>query len=192
MANGAPMIWPIVWRGLRSTDPGRPSASPAAAGARKAAGVMSALEADRPRGRVEGLSTSLAVVDFPQPDSPTRPSVSPADGEAHVLDCVHPRTARENKPFVTGKRFVRCSTSTSGSPPRATPGPPPPAPRSVSRRPRDAQPPVPPRAAACRRRRDGRLQGGRRRDRGTPAAPCRSGRSGAGSVDETDSRAGRR
>ena len=58
---------------------------------------------------------SRAVVDLPQPDSPTIPSVSPL-----LTVSVTSSTActtslpRENTPCLTGKCFVRCSTSTSG------------------------------------------------------------------------------
>ena len=58
-----------------------------------------------------------AVVDLPQPDSPTMPErLAPVDGQAS-----RPRPrgrrpcARANTPCLTGKCLVRCSTSTSGA-----------------------------------------------------------------------------
>src|SRR5262249_46795311 len=64
------------------------------------------------------LTISRAVVDLPQPDSPTMPSVSP-----RLTVRLTPSTActtpfvREKTPCLTGKYFVRFSTSTSGPKP---------------------------------------------------------------------------
>ena len=63
------------------------------------------------------LSISRAVVDLPQPDSPTMPSVSPRRtlSVTSSTACTSP-ARREKTPVATGKRFVRPSTSISGSP----------------------------------------------------------------------------
>src|SRR5262245_7497049 len=61
--------------------------------------------------------TSLEVVVFPHPDSPTRPSVSPP-----LILKLMPSTAltqpcgRPSKELPTGKCFLRSRTSSSGSP----------------------------------------------------------------------------
>ena len=62
-------------------------------------------------------STVLPSVDLPQPDSPTRPSVSPwRDREADAVDRPAPRRrARCSKPPRTGKCLTRSSTSSTGS-----------------------------------------------------------------------------
>ena len=82
------------------------------------------------------LSISRAVVDLPQPDSPTMPSVSPRRtlSVTSSTACTSP-ALRENTPEATGKRLVSPSTSISGSlhaltrrPPAAT------AARSAQRR----------------------------------------------------------
>ncbi len=56
---------------------------------------------------------SRAVVDLPQPDSPTIPSVSPRR-TVSVTSSTACTSAlpRANTPCLTGKRFVRCSSST--------------------------------------------------------------------------------
>src|SRR5262245_16092843 len=64
-------------------------------------------------------STSLAVVVFPQPDSPTRPSVSPRSMAKLTPSTAltQPRTPLSSEP-PTGKCFLRSRTSSSGSPTR--------------------------------------------------------------------------
>src|SRR5450631_4005394 len=60
---------------------------------------------------VTGMScvTSLANVDLPQPDSPTRPSVSP-----WRISKLTPSTAFTDWPRPAGKCFTTFSTRTSG------------------------------------------------------------------------------
>ena len=59
---------------------------------------------------------SLAVVDFPQPDSPTIPSVSPRFTVRLTFSTAWTRPCeRENTPCFTGKCFVTWSSSTIGS-----------------------------------------------------------------------------
>src|SRR5215475_14047594 len=56
------------------------------------------------------------VVDLPQPDSPTRPSVSPAMMSNVMSSTACTRaTSRENRPPRIGKYFLRLRTLRSGS-----------------------------------------------------------------------------
>ena len=65
-----------------------------------------------PRSARSGAGSARPVVDLPQPDSPTRPSVSPRrDLEAHAVDRVHQRDLPAQKtPRLTGKCLIRPST----------------------------------------------------------------------------------
>ena len=55
--------------------------------------------------------TSRASVDLPQPDSPTRPTVSPRDDvEVDAVDGVHDALAREEVSFGSGKCFTQAAT----------------------------------------------------------------------------------
>ena len=95
-------------------DPGRRSASRGASCAaprRASVGELLALEAHRAaRSASAAAARSSPVVDLPEPDSPTRPSVSPArDLEADAVDRLargRP-SARRASPRWTGNRFVR-------------------------------------------------------------------------------------
>ena len=69
--------------------------------------------------RACGCGRSAAPrVDLPQPDSPTRPTVSPRrDVEVDAVDGVHDSAlCRRSRPCGSGKCFTRPRTSSSGSP----------------------------------------------------------------------------
>ena len=79
---------------------------------------VAAVEPDRARSRrSSSRSTQRPVVDFPQPDSPTRPSVSPRSTEKEIPDtaCTSPTTRRKN-PARIGNVFTRSTTSSTGGP----------------------------------------------------------------------------
>ena len=118
---GSPMIWLDALAGVqrRVRDPGRSSASGAESGA---AGVGSGRPVPRRRTAPSPTSARSAAgsarhsVDFPQPDSPTRPSVSPS-----LMVRLTPSTARTlptsrsmTMPDLIGKCLTRSVTSSSG------------------------------------------------------------------------------
>ena len=71
-------------------------------------------------------SSRRAVVDLPQPDSPTRPSVSPfmTSKEMPSTACTAPTLRWMMMPLVSGKCLTRSRTSISGSPPPGAGAPP--------------------------------------------------------------------
>ena len=181
IANGSPMIWPTLLRGFSDeygswkiiciSLPQRPQL------ALRAVRDVAAVEADRARRSARaGATIRRAVVDLPQPDSPTMPSVSPrfTVSDTSSTACTTP-LPRANTPCLTGKCFVRCSTSTSGpSPDRAR----------ASGGAHDGEPelrrdPRPSRPRACARAREGRRRGGRPGSGRAAAASCRTARSGS-------------
>ena len=88
-------------------------------------GLMSAISS--PSNLIEPLvgssrrSSSRPVVDLPQPDSPTRPSVSPrlTSNDTPSTACTAPTCLRKISPEVSGKCLTRSRISYSVSPPPA-------------------------------------------------------------------------
>ena len=89
------MIWPTVWRGLSDEYGSWKTICISRRSGRICARAQTRDVAARRSGSCpavgsSSLSISRAVVDLPQPDSPTMPSVSPrAHAERDVLDGVH-------------------------------------------------------------------------------------------------------
>ena len=108
------------------TDPGRPSASRAAAAAGASAETLDRLPSKMISPSV-GSSSRTSVrpsVDLPQPDSPTSPSVSPSRTAKLTSSTACTRaTSRCRTPFRIGKYFLTWRTSRSG-PCVLTPPPP--------------------------------------------------------------------
>jgi len=71
--------------------------------------------ADEPASASMSRSTQRAVVDLPEPDSPTRPSVSPSARSKEIREtaCASPTVRLISPPPRIGKFFTRSRTSTS-------------------------------------------------------------------------------
>ncbi len=76
---------------------------------------------------VESISRMMArdMVVFPQPDSPTSPSVSPSLMEkvTSFTACTRATSRSKRMPSLMGKKSLRWSTSTSGVSPFCSPSP---------------------------------------------------------------------
>ena len=121
--NGSPMIEPTVLRGFSDEYGSWKIICASRRNSISSLGEMSAIS--RPSNLIEPLvgssrrSSSRPVVDLPQPDSPTSPSVSPrlTSNDTPSTACTAPTCLRKMIPEVSGKCFLRSRISYSVSPP---------------------------------------------------------------------------
>src|SRR3954464_9785110 len=159
MMNGSPMIEPTVLRGFSDEYGSWKIICMSRRSGLRSLRDMWAMS--RPRYVIDPLVGSSrrvmrrAVVDLPQPDSPTRPSVSPRNTAKLTPStaCTAPTCLRSRMPFVSGKCLTRSRISISRSPAWGPPlpaliAPPPSRPRA---RPPCPRPPRERRRAPWRR-----------------------------------------